>query len=58
MYHSYLKPHPSAVLSKSTTPATEILVIYFPADYSKADQDKFDADMNQLYAKIKEYGLE
>lgn len=49
MFHANLKPHPpSQVLSKSNSPATEILLLYFPTDYSQADQDKFEANCQKL----------
>lgn len=49
VFHANLKPHPpSKVLGRSTSPATEILLLYFPTDYSQADQDKFVADMQKL----------
>lgn len=56
MYHANFKPHPpSQVLGRSTSPATEILLVYFPTDYSKEDQDKFEADIQKLIAVIKQH---
>ena len=49
LYHANLEPHPpNQVLGRSTSPATEILLLYFPTDYSKADQDKFESDTKKL----------
>ncbi|KAJ9651890.1 hypothetical protein H2198_008854 [Neophaeococcomyces mojaviensis] len=53
MYHANLKPHPATeALSDHVSPATEILMVFFPADYSEADQKKFEDDLKKLVAVI------
>jgi heme-degrading monooxygenase HmoA len=55
--HANLTPHPpSAALSEKSSPATELLTVYFPKDYSSAQQEKFAADFKQLEQAIKENG--
>jgi hypothetical protein len=49
VYHANMTPHPpSAALSETNSPATELLTVYFPADYSSAQMAKFDADVKKL----------
>ena len=54
MYHANLSPDPSKVLDKTKSPATEILVMYFPLDYTQADKDKFDGDIRKLYKAVED----
>lgn len=54
MYHADVTPDPKSVLDKTKSPATEILVMYFPLDYSQADRDKFDGDIRKLYKVVEE----
>jgi len=53
MFHAHLKPD-TQVLDKSHSPATEILLLYFPTDYSQADQDKFAADCRKMVNVVKD----
>lgn len=51
MYHAKLTPHPAdEALSDHISPATEILNIYFPANFSGKDQ--FEKDLKQFIATI------
>lgn len=53
MYHAHLKPHPpNEVLSDHVSPATEILNVYFPLDYSESDQQKFEEGLKKVVAVI------
>ena len=55
LYHASLTPHPaSQVLSDLNTPAVEVLVIYFPSDYSKADQDTFVEGLKKLTKAVED----
>ncbi len=55
MYHVHLTPHPpSQVLSDVNTPACETLVMYFPSDYSQADQDKFEESIKKLVKVVED----
>lgn len=57
LYHSHLTPHPpSKALSQSSSPATELLTVYFPAHYSSHQMSKFQSDMAQLVGAIESNG--
>ena len=60
LYHASFTPHPPrAALSDTTSPATEIVTMYFPTSYSKADQDevvkKAKAAIEIVEREAKEY---
>jgi heme-degrading monooxygenase HmoA len=53
LYHTHLTPHPaSEALSDHVSPVTEILLAFFPTDYSDADQKKFEDDLKKLVAAV------
>lgn len=53
MYHANLVPHPpSEALSDHVSPATEILVVYFPTDYSESDQQTFVDGVKKVVSVI------
>lgn len=55
MYHTTYSPHPAdSALSDHVSPATEILTVYFPADYSESDSSKFVSDIKQLISVIEQ----
>jgi len=57
VYHANMTPHPpSAALSETTSPATELLTVFFPSDYSEAQKAKFDADFRKLCDAIEAGG--
>lgn len=54
MFHAHLQPHPpSEALNREVSPTTAILAIYFPVDYSHADQQVFEEGWNKLIAAVK-----
>ena len=55
LFHAHLTPHPATeALSDRVSPATEILTVYFPNDYSQADQDQFLEDIKKLVKAIED----
>jgi len=59
LYHANMTPHPpSAALSDTTSPATELLTAFFPKDYSQAQMDKFESDIKKLVQAIEENGAD
>lgn len=57
LYHVNMTPHPpSAALGESTSPATELLTAFFPADYSEAQKEKFDAGIQTLLRAVEKDG--
>ena len=55
LYHAHLTPFPATeALSDRVSPATEILMVYFPSDYSQADQDKFVEDFKRFVKAIED----
>lgn len=59
VYHAHTTPHPpSATLSETSSPATELLFMFFPLDYSKAQMEKVEADFHQLGKAIEVKGKE
>lgn len=55
MFHTSYTPHPAtSALSDHVSPATEILTVHFPTDYSEADQTKFVNDFKKLVSVIEE----
>jgi hypothetical protein len=57
VYHANMTPHPpSSALSEITSPATELLTVYFPADYSAAQMAKFEADIKKLSTTLQSGG--
>ena len=55
LYHTHLTPFPATeALSDRVSPSTEILMVYFPSDYSQADQDKFVEDFKKLVKAIED----
>ena len=56
LYHTTFTPHPpSAALSDTTSPVTELLQINFPSDLSSADKDKFEQDIKKLISIIEQH---
>ena len=50
-----MTPHPATeALSDRVSPATEILTVYFPQDYSQSDQDKFLEDIKKLVKAVED----
>lgn len=57
VYHAHMSPHPpSAALAQTSSPATELLTVYFPKDYSTAQMEKFSADFETLRKAMVEGG--
>ena len=55
LYHASMAPHPpSGALSDTSSPATELLTLYFPASYSSEDQSTFESGMKKLVACVEE----
>lgn len=56
MFHANIKPHPpSGVLDKSKSPATEIILAYFPSNYPRGDQDKFEEGWAKLVQALEKH---
>jgi hypothetical protein len=47
VYHARFHPYPPSVLAEA--PLTEVITIYFPADYSLHDQETYDNGMRKLF---------
>ncbi|KIW18669.1 hypothetical protein PV08_02958 [Exophiala spinifera] len=57
LYHAHFDPHPArAALSKTTSPATEIIHMYFPTSYSEEDKKKVADDIKALSAVLEKEG--
>lgn len=53
LHHVPFTPHPArAALSDTTSPATEVLTVFFPTSYSEADQQKFESNMKELVGAL------
>ncbi|CEJ57515.1 hypothetical protein PMG11_06206 [Penicillium brasilianum] len=47
VYHARFNPYPPTVLAEA--PVTEVMTIYFPADYSLDDQKTYDDGMRKFF---------
>lgn len=47
VYHALFHPYPPSVLVEA--PVTEVMTIYFPADYSLEDQKTYDSGMRKFF---------
>jgi len=54
MAHSNLKDIVNTARDVYTSPASELLTVFFPAGYTTAQQDKFEADIHKLVNNIGE----
>jgi len=55
LYHaSMTPPPPSGALSDTSSPATELITIYFPASYSSSDKSTFESGFKKLVACIED----
>ncbi|KAK5094249.1 hypothetical protein LTS08_008668 [Lithohypha guttulata] len=53
LFHAHLSPHPpDEALSDHVSPVTEILNLYFPTDYSDADQNTLVENMKKMVSII------
>ncbi|KAL2811610.1 hypothetical protein BJX63DRAFT_433283 [Aspergillus granulosus] len=47
VFHARFRPHPPSVLASA--PVTEVMTVYFPADYSLVDQETYDSGMRKFF---------
>lgn len=54
LYHAHFDPYPPTVaISDVGSMVTEFLTMYFPTDYSAADQAKLESDLKQFGEVVK-----